>query len=78
MNLFWFGVVGKEEKKRNSNEDAVDEPVPGAAHGLVWRVSVSPLSPVRCVRFHLQSVSACQPGLPGQLGSNSQQTWEGE
>lgn len=77
MNLFWFGVVGKEKKKRNSNEDAVDEPVPGAAHGLACqRVAPvpCPLSAFTCLR----SVSTCQPGQPGQLGSNSQQTWEGE
>lgn len=47
MNLFWFGVVGKEKKKRNSNEDAVDEPVPGAAHGLACQ-RVRPLVAVRC------------------------------
>lgn len=47
MNLLWFGVVGKEKKKRNSNEDAVDEPVPGAAHGLACqRVRPCPRCPL--------------------------------
>lgn len=63
LDVFWLGVVGKEEKKRNSNEDAVYEPVPGAAHGLVWwlaacqRVAPLPLESPCAVRCPLTTRS---------------------